>query len=105
MANEFDASDEKQVQDRKSKLGRQAAADQQVVSNLVSTEPGRSWLYRFLESCHCFSLSFDPESDRISAFREGERNIGNRLLADLVKASPDTYVLMMKEKNDGRYDS
>jgi hypothetical protein len=45
MANEFDASDEKQVQDRKSKLGRQAAADQQVVSNLVSTEPARSWQY------------------------------------------------------------
>lgn len=104
MDKEFDASDEKQVQDRKSQLGRQAAADAQVIVNLVSTEPGRSWLFRLLESCHTFSLSFDPDSDRVSAFREGERNVGNRILADLVKASPETYVLMMKEKNDGRYE-
>lgn len=101
--SDFDANDPEAVQRQRVALGRQAAADRQVIKNLLSTEPGRSWFWRFLESCHCFSLSFDPDSDRISAFREGERNIGNRLLADLVKSDPESYTLMMKEHNDGRY--
>ena len=38
------------------------------------------------------------------AFREGERNVGIRLLADITEASPDAYLLMLKEANDERRD-
>lgn len=36
------------------------------------------------------------------AFSEGERNVGLRLLAELTAASPELYLLMLKEVEDER---
>lgn len=99
---EFDASDEKAVNDRKSRLGRQRAADLQVVKNLLSTETGRSWVWRFLEFCHVYTQSFDGEA-LSTVFNEGQRSVGNKFLIEITKADPDAYVAMMKEAADDRY--
>jgi len=36
------------------------------------------------------------------AFREGERNVGLRLTADLIEASPDLYFALLKEGSNER---
>jgi hypothetical protein len=100
--DEFDASDPKQVQDRKTALGRQRVTDEQVVKLLLSTEPGRSWVWRQLEFCHVFAQSFDGEALG-TAFNEGQRSVGLRLIGEVTRADPEAYVLMMREAADGRY--
>jgi hypothetical protein len=103
VADEVDAGDLEAVNLRKTKIGRQKAVDGQVIQHLLSTEAGRSWAWRFLEFCHVYNQSYvsDPYD---TAFNEGQRSIGNLFLADISRYSPESYLLMTKEKADGRYD-
>lgn len=70
-----------------------------IVKGLMSTVSGRAWTHNLLERCHVFASSFSENPIRM-AFAEGERNIGLQLLSDLMTFTPDTYVLMMREKNE-----
>jgi hypothetical protein len=63
---------------------------------------GRAWFYDFLSTCHIYQTSFTPNALTM-AHAEGERNVGLRLLADLVEASPDLYLQMLKEANSERH--
>jgi hypothetical protein len=95
----FDASDPAQVADRKTAAGRRAKAFKDVVTGLMATASGRAWMCDLLEQCHIFQTSFAGDSMRL-AFNEGERNVGLRLLAQVMAASPDAWVLMMKEAKE-----
>ncbi len=65
--------------------------------NRVMSDPqGREYLYDLLASLHIYSTSFSTDA-LIMAFNEGQRNVGIRLTADLVEASPDMYLQMLKE--------
>lgn len=103
MSDSIDAGDKAAVDERKTKIGRQKATDAQVIQNLLASEAGRSWTWRFLEFCHVYAQSFvsDPYD---TAFNEGQRSIGLRFLADIASGSPDSYILMTKENKDGRYE-
>jgi hypothetical protein len=52
-----------------------------------------------LETCHIFSTSFSDVDLRM-AFMEGQREIGLRLLMDIMGACPDHYIQMMRESNE-----
>jgi len=65
---------------------------------------GRSWMRELLEACHIFHASYTGEA-LSTVFREGERSIGLRLLAGVMRAYPEAYIQMMKEQADGRRDS
>lgn len=102
MAKTFDASDPEQVKQKKVDAGRRKQLDENVVKLIMGSVEGRSWMFRKLEACHIFGSSFDPNNPHITSFNEGERNVGARLLADIVSASSDLYIQMMKEsKEDG----
>ena len=47
------------------------------------TESGKQVLRDLLEFCHVFQSSYMPEAPMDTAFREGERNVGLRLLDQL----------------------
>lgn len=76
--------------------------DQLALLLKVMSEPiGRSYFYDLLASCHVYSSSFGTNALAM-AFREGERNVGIRIGADLTEASPDLYLQMLKEAEHGR---
>jgi hypothetical protein len=76
--------------------------DQLALLARVMAEPvGREYLYDLLSSCHVYSSSFGTNALAM-AFREGERNVGIRIGADLTEASPDLYLQMLKEADHGR---
>jgi hypothetical protein len=91
--------------DRKSirRLEKQVAVDlaqrEAFVRTMMSTLPGRTWLWHHLSSCHCFSTTFtgDPLT---SAFSEGQRSIGLALLAEVMSACPDLYIQAMRESHE-----
>lgn len=81
-----------------------ALADQQrreVMVQIMSAIPGRRWMLEKLEECHVFQTSYSREPI-VMAFNEGQRDIGLRLLNDIMSSCPDQYILMMRENNERR---
>jgi hypothetical protein len=102
----YDAGNRKDVRaaEKQSKLVEQQRRE--IVTGIMSVAPGRSWMCDLLEHCHIFHTSFHDSSNRMS-FMEGQREVGIRLLSDIMGACPDSYVLMMRERNerDNVYDA
>lgn len=99
MATDFDASDPKAVELQKIAAGRRKQLDQNVVKSLMNTVEGRSWVWRLLESCHIYHSSLDINNPQVTAFNEGERNVGLRVMAMVVGES-ELYMQMMKESKE-----
>lgn len=69
---------------------------------LMSEVRGRRIAWRLLTRAGVFRLSYTGEPIS-TTFREGERNVGLRLLAEINTHCPELYALMAQErKNDGR---
>jgi hypothetical protein len=62
---------------------------------------GRRWFYDRFAACHIYSTSFSKTAMEM-AFYEGERNVGLQLVAEVTAASPELYMLMLKEVEDER---
>lgn len=93
----YNANDEKQVKKAKENAEFNDALKLDVIRNIMQTAAGRQWIYGILESAHIFSTTFIMGSPDGSAFREGERNHGLPLLADVQSAAPDLYLTMIQE--------
>lgn len=95
----FDASDPELVARLAEDANRAARRDADTLRQLLGVKQGRAWMFRLLASCHIFQSSFDNDALRM-AFREGERNVGLRLLAESQSADPDLFALMLKEQGN-----
>lgn len=95
----YDASNRRDVKaaEKQAKLVEQQRRE--IVTGIMSVVPGRSWMCDILESCHIFATSYNDIAHRM-AFMEGQREVGIRLLSDIMSACPDQYVLMMRERNE-----
>ena len=71
----------------------------QDVKKVMQTEHGRRFVRRLLEVAGVFRSSFN-NSGSITAFNEGQRNLGLLILADLMTHCPDDFVNMMKDTKD-----
>jgi hypothetical protein len=95
----FDAGDPQHVRERMSVAKRREAAKRSVIREVMAKNIGRDWIYEMLSLCHVYSSSFDGNALRM-AYLEGERNVGLRMMADVVQASPDRYLEMLAENGD-----
>lgn len=68
---------------------------------LLSTRPGRRFVWSLMADCGIFRSSFD-NSGSVTAFNEGRREIGLRVLADVNEAAPEQYLVMLRESQEGR---
>lgn len=93
----YNADDPKQVKAAKKQAEFDEALKLDVIKGVMSTIRGRQWIYDMLNSAHIFSTTFIMGSPDGSAFAEGERNHGLRLLVDVQNAAPDLYLLMVQE--------
>ena len=90
------AADENQVKSAAKKERIEEIRRLDDVREVLSTRGGRRFLWRYLGLCHMYSSSFtgDPIT---TAFKEGERNVGLKIQADINEADPEKILLMMKE--------
>jgi hypothetical protein len=95
----YDASDPKQVKDRIKQLRVQENIKDDLLRRIMETREGRSWFFEILESAHIWRSSFSVEALAMG-FAEGERNMGLRLLADLMRACPARYIEMVQEARE-----
>lgn len=95
----YDSSDPDQVQNARRKTGRLAKERRETLAALLATKSGRRWAWDFLTFCRVFATSFDRDP-YATAFNEGQRNVGLKLLADINSADPNAYRLMTTEAED-----
>jgi hypothetical protein len=65
---------------------------------LMGTKRGRRIVWRLLERTGVYRSSFTGDNETF--FREGERNVGLMLMAQINESCPESYTLMMKEKHE-----
>jgi hypothetical protein len=90
------AANEKQVKNAELKerdLRRQELEDMRFI---LSTPQGRRFIWRYLTRCGVFALSYSHSGSE-TAFNEGQRNIGLKLMAELSEADASAYVTILKE--------
>ncbi len=92
-----DTSDPKAVNRARKKAAREHRERLSVVGAVMEQGPGRLWLYELLAWCHIWQPSYVVGDSHATAFSEGQRNVGLRLLGDIMAAAPDLYVTMCKD--------
>lgn len=95
------AADEEQVKKAESKLKRVRERELADIHQILQSQYGRRFYWRYLTECKVFETSFS-HSGSITAFNEGVRNVGLKLLTDLNEASPDSYLTMLKESKENQ---
>lgn len=95
------AADEDQVRDAGRKVKTLRERELEDVRFVLSDVRGRRFYWRYLKLCRIFALSFTGDNETF--FREGQRDIGLRLLGDLNEATPAAYAVM-KEENERMED-
>lgn len=88
------ASDEGQIKHAKQREKKQRDVELDDVRFILATPQGRRVLWKYMSLCDRISAS---DSGSWTYFKEGERNVALRIKTDVVEASPDALLLMMKE--------
>jgi len=92
VRNAADTDQVKKAGDRDKDLTRQEEDD---IKELLSTPVGRRHYWRLLGKTGIFESSFTGNSETF--FREGRRDVGLMLMADIIDIMPESYVLMIQE--------
>lgn len=99
MAEDYDPfrSSAEVDEDREKRRLDQQQADEDLRGIMVS-QSGRRFMWDLLKRCGVFALSFRGDGAEFTAFREGQRNVGLSLLADLTRVCPEHYTQMQDEQ-------
>ena len=62
---------------------------------ILQTEQGRLYLAELLDFCGLYKGSFTGNSE--TYYKEGMRNVGLKIMADMAKVDPNSYINMMIE--------
>lgn len=76
-----------------------AEAEQRRLNAILSTADGREWMWNHLGMCGVFQSTY-ASNTHDTAFNEGRRSIGLRLLADLQEHTFKLYQSMEKEARE-----
>lgn len=68
-----------------------------VVKAIMNTIEGRQWLYSKLDMCRVFTSPFVAGDPHGTSFFAGIQSVGQNLLDDIMKASPNNFFLMISE--------
>lgn len=96
MTEVFDASDPKAVKEAVKAAKSKDTLAKEGLKAAMQSEAGRAWLYKLLmlSAPGRNAFSSDPLD---MAFRCGEQNIGQQIIAEMDEVSPELYLQMMKE--------
>lgn len=90
-----DLGDETQVRQRNARASQLEQRRVNGLRKIVGDEESRLWLWDLLSRCGLFRSSFTGNSETF--FKEGARNVGLTIQADVMKHVPESYLTMMKE--------
>lgn len=93
-------SELEQVQEAQEEISREnrreASSMDLTLKTLMALPLMRKWMWSFISSTNVFSNVF-TDNVQITYLLGGERNVGIRLLGDLLRVCPEEYKLMVQE--------
>jgi hypothetical protein len=60
---------------------------------------GRRFLWKMLADCGIYESSFTGNNSE-TFFKEGSRKVGLKIMTDIMEASPESYLVMLKESKE-----
>lgn len=87
----------KAAEKRERRTRQQELAD---LTYVLSTSKGRRLIWRLMETCGVHEISYVRGDTHHTAFLEGQRNVGNKLLADVMDCEASLYQLMREENTE-----
>jgi len=103
MSAKRNAADEDQVRDQSQKQKFRREREVNDIRSMLGTTEGRRFLWRLMEKCGVYRESFTGSSETF--FLEGKRSIGLFVIAEIMDAEPEAYLLMIKENRKGDDDN
>jgi hypothetical protein len=85
----------------KAARSQEARWEAEDLAALMATKRGRRTMWRLLSHAGVYRQSFTGEA-LSTAFNEGQRSVGLRLMAILTAACPSEYALMVQERTNVR---
>lgn len=105
MSNEFDPTDTQAAEAAQSKEADDHKSarvqEEEDLKFVMSHQQGRRLMWRLLSKAGVYRTSFSQNGLEM-AFREGQRNLGLFLQAEILDACPDRHQQMLKESRDAR---
>lgn len=95
-APRLDAGHQHSVETAKKRSRRLAAERDATLAGILEVPQGRRLLWWLLEQSHIFVPSMAATAE-LTAFREGERNVGLILLDRVMAVAPDAFAAMQAE--------
>ena len=89
------AADEGQVLDAANEENKREKKELAELKSVLESKSGRALIWRYLSLCGVFQLSYTGNSETF--FKEGKRDVGLKIMAEIMEASSDKYLLMQKE--------
>lgn len=86
-------------EDRKARLENEVKGEVGDIVWLMSNKRGRRIVRRLLDQAGVYQLSYTGEA-LSTAFNEGRRSAGNKLIAIVAAHCPEHYTLLLKERSD-----
>ena len=101
MPAHLDDPDEKRkVREANAQLATTQANIDEVTRTLLETRQGKDFIWWLLGIGKVNQQPF-AHNALTTSFNCGELNVGQQVLAQIMKAAPDSYVKLLKEKVDG----
>jgi hypothetical protein len=99
MAEEGPAVNERIISTKRQRQAEDRRVREIVLRTLMAERNGRRFVWLMLEEMNIFSQTvvFGPGGHAASAFNEGKRMLGLRLLADVTRLAPNEYLQMTVE--------
>lgn len=99
MEYQTNASDSSKVESAKQKEKLRRDREIADLKAILESAPGRRVLWRILEKCGIYKQSA-VQSGSWTYFNEGQRSVGNQLLAEIIQTNPEFYLQMIKENKE-----
>lgn len=95
----MNAANKGHVKNQEHRQRRQETVESKDLQTLLRTPEFRRFAWRYLGECRVYKQTFD-HSGSVTAFNEGKRSVGLKILAEITAADPDSYLQMMKENKE-----
>lgn len=90
------AASGKQLREAKKRIRARKIYAKQDMLDILRIPAARRYLWKLLGDCGIHSSTFSQDTG-LMAYKSGMQDIGHRILADVTGASPEAFLLMMRE--------
>lgn len=98
-AKSYDPSDPAQVAEREKQAQIRQLGQERMLREQLSTPAGRNFYWDQLAACHVFE-TISPGDEATTNYLLGERNVGLRIMSDIMRAAPESFIQMLKERGN-----